>query len=446
MKGNHPALMKTSIRVSKPELQRNTPSNEIVTAPPSESGAAEAGDVAQALGKRRSMFPVSKTRGQKWFLRDGLRDITTLERVRKCGKAPIKKKFVELRYDELNKRGGFSGLQSCGSVCCPVCAAKVAASRRADLERTLAHASANGCYVSMLTLTIRHHSGHRLKELWAGLSDGWRQVISGRKWQEFRKQIGLIGCVKCVESTFSFKNGWHLHQHVILISKSDPNDVLLVFQRKQGRRKTPYPCEYQLPADFVADRWAKGLAKHGLDFLKDSGGLDWRTAKPTDSKTLASYVSKMGATTIEGLSSEATLGQFKKGRKASRTPFQILADLLSTGDLDDLEIWWEWERASFGKRFISWSTGLRDWANLGVEETPEEVCAKDFGGETVAQMDYVEWRKVFKAGPLNLLVALESGGVEAAYQWLDEHGVYYVKGSGDPPVNVVDPRDYDYLF
>ncbi|MDU5307943.1 MAG: protein rep [Varibaculum cambriense] len=445
MKGNAPALMKTSIRVSKPELQRNTPSNEIVTAPPSESGAAEARDGAKALGKRRTMFPVSKTRGQKWFLRDGLRDITTLERVRKCGRVPVAKKFIELRYDELNNRAGYGGLQSCGSCACPVCASKIAASRRSDLQHVLAHASANGLFVSMLTLTIRHHSGHRLKTLWSGLSDGWRQVISGRKWQEFRSQLGLIGYVKAVEATHG-GNGWHLHQHVILITEKDPNNVLLVFQRKQGRRKNPYPPEYVLPADFVAERWEKGLAKHGLDFLKDSGGLDWRTAKPTDSKTLASYVSKMGATTIEGLSSEATLGQFKKGRKASRTPFQILADIFETGDLDDLELWWEWEKASFGKRFISWSTGLRDWANLGVEETDEEIAAKDFGGETVAQMDYVEWRKVFKAGPLNLLLALESGGVEAAYQWLDSHGVYYVKGSGDPPVNVVDPRDYDYLF
>lgn len=392
-------------------------SPEILGTPAASSqGAAKR---SPGLGNTPIAFPEPSKRSQRWDMRDGLRKFTRLSRVRKCGVVPVMS-TVSLRCDHSGARAGYGGLSTCGSVwACPVCAAKIASRRKADVEEVLDHALRQGLHVSMLTLTQRHHSGQRLAVLWDALSYAWNGVTSGRRWIEFKEQLGLVGYIKAVEVTHG-ANGWHVHTHVLVISEKDPTVTPVFFQRKQGLRKTPYPIEVQTSAEFVADRWARRLAKRGVDFVADKGGLDWETAK--DAKAIGNYVAKL-QTGADSLSAEATLGGFKKARRGNRTPFQILADIIETGDADDIDIWYEYEKASKGKRALTWSKGLRNWANLGQELTDEEIAEEEVGDKSVALFNHEQWKDLRKAGPAQLLDVCQDQGITAALDWLDRHGI-----------------------
>lgn len=213
------------------------------------------------LGTTRTTFPVSDApcrepnegRRHRYAMRDGLRDpqVMSLERVRKCGAVPVSQRIALMAG---HGGAGYAGLATCGSVwACPVCAAKISAHRRDELARVVQVAVGLGFKVSMLTLTQRHHAGQDLAELWASLQSGWNAVTSGRRWQEFCRQLGVQGWVKAVEVTHG-PHGWHVHVHVLIVSKQDPATTLVWHQRKQGRRRTPYPLEVQMPKDFIAER------------------------------------------------------------------------------------------------------------------------------------------------------------------------------------------------
>lgn len=381
------------------------------------------------LGNTRTSFPVSKdertTRAFRYELRENLRSLTSFERIRKCGAVPVASR-VSLNFDGL--RGSYVGLHTCGSVwSCPVCSAKISAKRKVEVEGVVTAATRANTFVSMLTLTQRHHEGQKLNELWEGLSYAWNKVTSGRRWQEFKKQLGLIGHIRAVEVTHGEK-GWHVHTHVLIISEKDPTVTPVFWQRKKGRRKTPYPPEVYMPADFIAQRWANGLAKRGIDFIKDRGGLDWRTAKPGDEKTLGQYVAKLGVKAvnpINGISSEVTLGGFKKARRGNRTPFQILEDVFAYGLEEDRKLWRVWEKSSYGKRALLWSKGLRDWAGLGEEKTDEELAEEQGASKAVAHFENEDWKAVRLAGSGELLDVIERQGEKAAYSWLDSRGLRY---------------------
>lgn len=175
-------------------------------------------------------------------------------------------------------------------------------------------------------------------------------------------------------------------------------------------------------AEFVADRWAKGLAKKGVAFIAHKGGIDWQTAQ--SHKAVAKYVAKLQSGT-DGLAAEATLGGFKKARRGNRTPFQILADAVENGEEKDLKLWWQYEKASKGRRALTWSVGLRDWAKLGDELTDEEIAEEEPGDGVIAIFRNADWRAVRSAGVTALLDVVEQNGIQAAYDWLREYSISY---------------------
>lgn len=377
-------------------------------------------------------------RSERWAMRDGLRAVTTRDDVRGCGIVPVAN-GVRLMVADRHTGGsaGYGGVATCGNVwLCPVCSAKIASRRRDEVQAVVDAALERGCYVSMLTLTMRHNAGQKLGHLWDSLQDAWAHVASGRRWQTFREQMGWIGFIRAVEVTHG-KHGWHVHTHILCITEKDPTSTPYVWQRKQGRAKRPYPAEVQMPRTFIAERWEAGLAKNGVEVVADKGGVDWEVAR--DAARVGTYVAKMGVSerSSAAISAETTLGGFKKARGENRTPFQILADIIETGDADDAALWRTFEKASRGRRALVWSRGLREWAGLGAEKTDEEIAAEEEGGSTVAVMSNREWLSVRRAeggsGAIRLLEVAESGGAEAAYAWLDAHGVSYLKVTTDDP-------------
>lgn len=396
------------------------------------SGAARNSSVsASALGVTNAPRQYANTsssdmsaRRRRYRLRDGARLFTTLSRVRACGKTTIGA-AVELRASGDGSRVGYGGLSTCGSVwACPVCAAKISARRRDEVAELVAHAQAEGAEVSMLTLTMRHHHGQQLEALWDALSYGWSRLTSGRAWQQFVEQAGIVGYVKSTEITYSDLNGWHVHLHVLVVTNRSIY-IPIACQRAQGRARQPYPIEYRLPKDIIAERWEKALKAKGVEVIPERGGVDWDVA--SDAEKLANYVTKFGnkASASDRISAEMTLGQYKKARKnASRTLWQVLEDAVATGDMDDIEVWQEYERVSRGRRAMTWSRGLREWAGLGVEQSDEEIAEEVAGDRVVALIDADSWHRVVQPRAAELLDALQEGE-EHALAWLDAVGAAY---------------------
>jgi hypothetical protein len=373
-----------------------------------------------------------KRRRERHKLRYGLRKMTKLRRVRDCGWTPITGDGAGpgLRLSVDPKGGniaGLSGLASCGSVwSCPVCSAKIATRRAEDLAYVMRFALDHGCSASMVTLTMRHHEGQSLKDCWDALSKGWAAVTSGKQWVNDCEAFDYRGWVKAVEVTRG-ANGWHVHIHALLIwdSKINQKDATHVAERMHRR-------------------WSRALEKRGFESWRDSGGLDVRlgSLKPGTGSGLHEYFVK--------LSHEITGGQAKLAKGGGRTPFQILADFVAAGGEvgcfeSDLALWREWEQASFNRRQIAWSKGLREWAGLGREQTDEEIAQEELAAEDVLMLEPESWHELRHRPDqvCELLEVTEGGGFPAAMSLLDRLGLAYVMVSIPPPPPPP-PRDHEH--
>lgn len=405
-------------------------------------------------------------RERRFELRTHLWDLSVHERVRKCGKVPVAPTGqVGLRvlgHDASDRVAGLSGLASCGSVwSCPSCAAKVAAKRSEDLDHVLRWAVEQGHTVAMLTLTMRHHAGLPLRASWDAASASWGELTSGRAWageseREYAKRVqtwedrlaklpirrekeqdatydrrcakrlaklhanrpqrhqgakerwAVLGNARVIEVTHSDRAGWHPHLHVVL-----------VFEGEQS------PECVQRFGDAIWPAWEKALARRGFETVRTGAdgkdvGLDIRCSTAETEQGLASYFTK-------SLSIEATHGHAKQGRRGGRTPFQILRDVTTTGDADDLALWHEWEHASHGRQQLTWSKDLRAMAGLAEHEmTDEEIAEQEIGGQDLLLLPLESWRQVRREAA-HLLTVTERDGITGAKAWLDHRAIPWLQ-------------------
>jgi hypothetical protein len=244
----------------------------------------------------------------------------------------------------------------------------------------------------MVTLTMRHHRGQALADLWAGVSKAWAAVTSGRAWVDESRRYAVRGWLRLVEVTVG-EAGWHVHVHALMFSEG------------QSRWS---------PADLgplMFQRWAGKL--QGLGFrapLAGHGGLDVRVLTG-DAGCLGDYFTKgvyraqeAAGDTAERLGLEVARGDLKRARGGNRTPFTVLADVVAVGVVDDLALWHEWEQASRGRRQLTWSRGWRAELLAGVvEQTDADIAETDVGGDLVLVLAPRAWSQIRREG-LRLLV------------------------------------------
>jgi hypothetical protein len=338
--------------------------------------------------------------------RIGLWEESSLNRVRDCGRISILPSgTVGLRITGQpgpEAVAGFAGLATCGSVwACPVCAAKIAHGRAEDLGQVLTWARSAGHTVCMVTLTLRHHVGHRLHDSWNALGKAWGNVTSGRRWEKTVTSYGVLGFARAVEVTYG-EHGWHPHVHAVMVLDGPVSAVMV---RQLGEE--------------MFSVWEKGLLIKGYTALRDFGGLDIRVSVEASEDRLAEYFTKQ-------LAVEATHGHAKEGKWHGRTPFRIFSDFLATGDLADLDLWHEWEGASRGRRQLTWSQGLREMAGLArVEATDEEIAAEEIGDEDLVQLPAETWVQIRETA-WELLDVAETEGLTGAMRWLRVRGLAFV--------------------
>jgi hypothetical protein len=418
-----------------------------------------------------SLCPVStdtqepSARALRYSARAVLWDLTSLDRLRSCGRDPIGN---ALAVRSSGGSSGFAGLETCGSVwACPSCSAKVRAARSDELTRALtAHLAASGS-AFFLTLTMRHPRDRRtgqvapLAELWDDLAAGWDAAKSGRAYKQGRDltnlspryqerykwlrsqgvtnlpgadALGLLGIARFVEATHG-KNGWHLHAHAVLFFEGQPD-----------------PDDVHALALGMFDRWRSALVARGrMAPIANRGGLDIRPVYAPEG--LGIYATKNGAakdtealqTIASRASREATRADTKLGRADNRTPWQVIAEFSAWGDMADLAIWREWEQASKGRRFAVWSRNdAPRWQELlnarGEERTDEEIAADDLGGDTLGYIGRSDWRGIRADGAYldALLTVAASGSADAVADLLATRGIPLLpepppRADGEPP-------------
>lgn len=312
-------------------------------------------------------------RSHDFLLQDQSAKLLPKERVCNCLKKRIdKNKNREVKYNEIREKAHWSNVQRCGSVwICPVCAKQITEKRRDELKRGIElwkSGVVNIFFdfpdknfvgpvipdveylrgdVLLLTLTFSHSVKDALKTLLERQKKALKIFHETTKVQDIFKKIGVKYKIKGLETTYG-QNGWHPHNHFLLLVNSPGVDFNSV-------------------RDELTMLWIKACTKAGLSAPSMTHGLDIRNG------TYASeYVAKWG------LDYEMSKGHVKKGRNGGYTPFDLLQYSFLDAEINGRtakSLWQEFGIAIKGKRQLEWGRGLK--ALLGIDEKTDEELAEE---------------------------------------------------------------------
>lgn len=254
---------------------------------------------------------------------------------------------------------------------CPVCAPKIAERRRQQMQHAIA---TSGYHPALLTLTLRHHRKQSLQETKTALRKAYHRMCQAREYKKLKAEYGYKYQITDLEPTYSDKNGWHPHLHIVPL-----------FERKLTDAQVR-AFEHQLKL-----MWPKYLQKEGFSASYERG-VDMRNGDAA----VYDYISKHGREPKNmgwDITKEATLHTVKKGRKDSLTPFEILDLYASTGDDKWANLFKEYAEAMKGTAQIYISRGLKQEVNFDeIAEKLQEEYEQD--NHLYIQLTNKQWRAI----------------------------------------------------
>ena len=349
----------------------------------------------------RPVFNPSEKQVERFMLQSVARKFLPKSRTDNCLRVRQGSGDVRVLKSIEHKTAHFGGLQTCGSVwACPVCSAKIAERRRAELIAAMAAHRASGGFVPMLTLTAPHQFKDKLADLLAKQARALRSFWSDRVAKSVFQEMGIVGQVRAAEVTHGRRsprnNGWHPHYHVLLfggasiyLARCDPN----VISR----------WEWSL-----SDRWAACCVRAGLGVPSREHGL-----KLDHGDKAAKYVAKWG------LEDEMTKGHTKKSLHGE-TPFDFLrAYLADSTDKQAGALFKEFAETFKGKRQLHWSKGLKQRYAIGEKTDIELAAVQDDSAVLLGSITIDQWRDVLAVEGRGLVLFLAvSGGWDAVALYL----------------------------
>ena len=323
-------------------------------------------------------------------LRDIAGSIMHDQRVCKCGKVPTSGKVEASVHDKTGK-AHYSGLQSCGSVwTCPVCSSKISERRRLEVSKGISQAHRMGWESLLVTLTFPHSRTDNLKELLRKQSLASRLFKERAAYKRMRKEYGIKGTIRALETTHSDVNGWHPHLHELWFIE---------------RGLSIYKLRKQL-----YEAWSKACIDAGLECPSIANGVDVRGGD-----FAADYVSKWG------MDYEIAKAHVKKGKKgASRSPFQLLVDY-EQGDMQAGALFREYAEAFKGKRQLVWSKGLKKLFGIEQKSDKEVLEEKIEKSTRKITIHYADWMAIVKyKAQAYVLTLLELRSKYEVYQFISQ--------------------------
>lgn len=350
-------------------------------------------------------------RVQRFMLQSVARRFLPKSRTDKCLRLRSKGKEIQVWQSTEYKTASYAGLQTCGSVwACPVCAAKIAERRRAEVVAAMAaHKAAGGCML-LLTLTAPHQRTDLLADLLAKQAKALKKMFADWAVRKVFEEMGIIGQIRALEVTHGrlseFNNGWHPHHHLLLFAGSGVD-----LARFDEAQRKDWAARLYL-------RWAACCEGAGLGTPSFAHGL-----KLDDGSKAAKYVSKWG------LEDEITKGHTKKAIHGE-TPFDFLRAYL--GDKSDKQagaLFKEFAETFKGKQQLRWSPGLKKRFAIG-ESTDDELAAQmDDHAAMLGTITLEQWCDVLADdGAGNVLMLAANGGWDAVARYLQA-----ISGKGQRP-------------
>lgn len=314
-----------SARAQTPDLQAAGPHHP--------EGALVTKDIANNSAKRLAKEEDWSTR--QWNAMRFQWAESILARVRTCRHWSIR---ADRSVDVVphGQSAGLTGLATCGSVhACPMCNPAIQSMRALEIGIAITLGMLRGS-VLFGTFTIPHPKKGSLATTWGLLMLLWARFVITYKVRKARATLGYYGTIRVTEVTFDSESG-HPHIH-----------YLLFFDRELSSEEIEALHALQCRA------WSD-LAM-GLHIRRPSHKYQsLRVVTEADaSEMLSQYLTKS-----RWGSNDPREGVGGSGR----SPWQLLADVMATGLVEDLNLWHEYERASKGRRTCDWSRGLR--ATLG---------------------------------------------------------------------------------
>ena len=126
-----------------------------------------------------------------------------------------------IEHSLLDKRRlSYSGLATCKSSLCPLCAPKWQRTRAEEITKAIDHWGAQR--VLFVTFTMRHHPGMALALQHRLLTAAFGHLWAGRRGQTLAAELGgKPESVRAHDRTWSLEQGWHPHLHSLLFLQSD---------------------------------------------------------------------------------------------------------------------------------------------------------------------------------------------------------------------------------
>lgn len=275
-----------------------------------------------------------------------------------------------------------SGVHHCGSPwACPICAPVVRERRAREVDLGVSSHLAGGGGGLFVTGTTRHAAPDRLEPRLALMSGALNAALNGRAWQSFRRWLGFMGAIRVVDVTYG-EHGWHPHFHSVFVLEG--------------------PVEYDVMKAFdhwLFQRWDQICRGRGFGSVEREG-VDVRPVGASDG--LGGYLAKVEGGW--GVGQELARGDVKTG---GSNPFEILGRA-AEGDVLAGRLWREYERATFDKRFLRWSPGLRTRLLPEVEEvTDVEAAAAEGVGIVLVSVWFrgEVWNLYVREGSTGLVLA-----------------------------------------
>lgn len=252
------------------------------------------------------------------------------------------------------KRGYFTGLQTCGSVwTCPICANRIQEQRRAEIAQAMKFFYGKQDHQKqavMVTFTFPHNANDQLKELLTKFSKALKDFKSGSPWERFRKSNGFEGLIRSLEITRG-ANGWHPHTHELFFVN-----------------KTLDLIKYEY---FIRQRWLMMCSNAGLLDITDEKKVEAFLAHSVDIKfncKTSDYLAKFDDKSNWGIDREIAKASSKQGKKNGLHPFELASKGYS-------QLFIEYANAIKGKAQLFWSPKLK--AKVGIFDTTDEEIAEN---------------------------------------------------------------------
>ena len=253
---------------------------------------------------------------------------------------------------------------------CPVCSAIISEHRKTEVKQAMDWWQGQGGSVLLLTLTVPHYSHTDIKQLKVDLKKAYSKFFKGvRASKDLFSKWQIEHYISCFEITHG-ENGFHPHYHILLFV---PYSVGI--GSHIGMEEDIYTV------------WSDCCQKSGLDAPSRKHGVNLRNGDYANN-----YVAKWG------LEHEMTKGHIKRGKKGSRTPFDILRDFQESPNDQDANLFKLYYFAFKGQRQLNWSRGLRKLASKNqVEKTDQEIVDEtDNVAELMFKLDIELWHVIRK--------------------------------------------------